>query len=123
MAIDYKKMMTPAVQSPQDEAQEANSAAQDVLAADVAEVKKLAKAYSVDAINALRQIAISGESEAARVAAANALLAYGVGKPAQSIEHKGNVNTVERLVIICGPSPDAAHPSPEAVPMLDITSH
>lgn len=52
-----------------------------------ATISDLAKEHAVSAINALAQIATAGESESARVSAANALLDRGFGKPVQSMEH------------------------------------
>lgn len=49
------------------------------------EVKELARSYTADAIYVLYKIAMNGESEAARVSAANAILDRGHGKPSQSL--------------------------------------
>ncbi len=51
-----------------------------------ATISELAKAYGEKAIKSLAQIAMSGESEAARVSAANALLDRGYGKPVQGMD-------------------------------------
>jgi hypothetical protein len=70
-----------------------------------AEVKEAARAYTADAINTLAQIMKAGESEAARVAAANAILDRGYGKPKQSVEHEGgetpisHVHRIERVIV------------------------
>ncbi len=55
------------------------------------DIKALAAEHSEDALNTLAQIAKSGESESARVAAANSLLDRAYGKPRQEIEHSGNI--------------------------------
>jgi len=49
----------------------------------------LAREHTADALNVLVLIATQGESEAARVSAANALLDRGYGKPQQSVEMSG----------------------------------
>ncbi len=53
------------------------------------EIQDLARQYTTDALKALVQIAQRGQSEAARVMAANALLDRGYGKPRQALEHSG----------------------------------
>ena len=55
------------------------------------DIKALAAEHSPAALATLVQIATSGESEAARVAAANSLLDRAYGKPRQEIEHSGNI--------------------------------
>lgn len=50
-----------------------------------AEVKEIAQRYSEKAIKALAQIVETGESEAARVSAANAILDRAYGKPSQAV--------------------------------------
>lgn len=49
--------------------------------AAVPTIEELARTYTVDAIMALAEIAVNGQREQARVAAANALLDRGHGKP------------------------------------------
>ena len=49
----------------------------------------LAKDQAEAALQVLVDIALKGESEAARVSAANAILDRGYGKASQSIEHSG----------------------------------
>jgi hypothetical protein len=49
----------------------------------------LARAHTADALAALVKVLKEGESEAARVTAANAILDRGFGKPTQSHEHSG----------------------------------
>lgn len=44
-------------------------------------LREAARAHTQDALGVLHQIALSGESEAARVSAANSLLDRGYGKP------------------------------------------
>ncbi|MBB4642358.1 hypothetical protein HNQ99_002683 [Rhizorhapis suberifaciens] len=53
------------------------------------EIKAIAQQYSVKAVKALVEVMESGESEAARVSAANAILDRAYGKPSQSVEHSG----------------------------------
>lgn len=48
-------------------------------------IKDLAKEYTEDALKTLAEICSRGENEGARVAAAEALLNRGWGKPAQAI--------------------------------------
>lgn len=50
---------------------------------------ELARSHTVDALRALVSIAKSGESEAARVSAATAILDRGYGRPTQAHEHTG----------------------------------
>lgn len=50
---------------------------------------ELARAHAPAAIKTLADIAAKGESETARVSAANALLDRGFGRPTQSHEHSG----------------------------------
>ena len=60
-----------------------------VTAEQYAELSALARQYAKSAILALVKVATKGESEAARVSAATAILDRGYGKPAQSLEHSG----------------------------------
>lgn len=55
----------------------------------VARVRDLAREHTETAIDVLVQIATSGESEAARVSAASAILDRGYGKPTQPIDGDG----------------------------------
>ncbi|MDY8108270.1 hypothetical protein U0C82_03785 [Fulvimarina sp. 2208YS6-2-32] len=54
-----------------------------------ATIAELARGYADDAMGVLHQIAMTGESEAARVSASNAILDRAFGKPAQAMEHSG----------------------------------
>lgn len=54
-----------------------------------ADIKEAAQQYSASALQTLVDIATNGESEAARVAAANAILDRAHGKPKQSVEATG----------------------------------
>lgn len=54
-----------------------------------ATLSELAREHTDTALSALVQIATQGESESARVAAANALLDRAYGKPTQSTEISG----------------------------------
>jgi len=62
--------------------------AKDKLTRDAgATLSELARQHTGAALETLVQIAQTGESEAARVSAANALLDRGYGKPAMSVDH------------------------------------
>ncbi|KPH79333.1 hypothetical protein [Bosea vaviloviae] len=54
-----------------------------------ATLSDLARTHTAVALKALVTVATKGESESARVSAANALLDRAYGKPRQSIEHMG----------------------------------
>ncbi len=54
-----------------------------------ATISEMAREYTSDALMALVAIAQRGESEAARISAANALLDRGYGKAPQAVEHTG----------------------------------
>lgn len=53
------------------------------------ELAALARRHTASALRALVRIATKGESEAARVTAATAILDRGYGKPTQAVEHTG----------------------------------
>lgn len=53
------------------------------------QIEAAAQKHGKDAIAALVKIAKHGESEAARIAAATAILDRGFGKPRQAVEHSG----------------------------------
>jgi len=67
----------------------------------VAEITELARAHTADAIATLVAICRDGASESARVAAANALLDRGYGRPPQAIEHEVRQTTVARVPFVC----------------------
>lgn len=52
-------------------------------------IGEMARLHTDAAMNALVQIAVSGESDAARVSAATAILDRGYGKATQQVEHSG----------------------------------
>lgn len=54
-----------------------------------ASLSELAREHTATALNVLVEVAKKGESDSARVAAANATLDRGYGKPSQSHEHTG----------------------------------
>src|SRR5690625_3284234 len=56
-------------------------------------LQELARAHTQTALDALVPEATSSESDSAKVAAANALLDRGYGKPSQALEHSGKVDT------------------------------
>jgi hypothetical protein len=68
------------------------------------EVRELARNYTAGAIEALAAIMRTGKSEGARIAAANALLERGWGKPLQQVDVKRSpldgLTTDELLVIL-----------------------
>jgi len=67
----------------------------------VAEITELARAHTANAIATLVAICRNGASESARVAAANALLDRGYGRPSQAIEHEVRQVTVARVPHVC----------------------
>ena len=60
----------------------------------IATISDMAKDHGKAALDALVQIATAGESEAARVSAANAILDRGFGKPAQTIDNTSSDGTM-----------------------------
>lgn len=62
------------------------------------EIRSLARSYTEMAIQSLAGIAQNGESESARVAAINALLDRGWGKPAQPVDGDGEGGPVQLTV-------------------------
>ena len=60
------------------------------------DIQAAAKGHAEKALQALVNIAESGESEAARVSAANSILDRGYGRPTQAVQHGGEV-TVKTL--------------------------
>lgn len=68
-----------------------------------ADIKAAAQQYTDDALQTLAQIMKAGESEAARVAAANSILDRGYGKPKQSLDVdadvKAFVTKIERVIV------------------------
>jgi hypothetical protein len=77
------------------------------------ELAALAKEHASDALQVLITIAKKGESEAARVSAANSILDRGYGKAPQAMKHSGSIGTydltklsedeLDRLESILGP--------------------
>lgn len=74
-----------------------------------ADIREAAQQYSEQALQVLVNVATAGESEAARVAAANAILDRAHGKPKQSVDVdasvKATITAVEWRVV--RPNPDA----------------
>ncbi len=67
-----------------------------------ATIGELARKHGVTAIETLAQIALTGESESARIAASNALLDRGYGKPPQAVDHTssdGTMSPPSRIVV------------------------
>lgn len=66
-------------------------------------IREKAREYTDDALAVLVQIAKAGESEAARVSAANALLDRGFGKPSTVLagdEEGGPVELISRIELV-----------------------
>jgi len=63
------------------------------------EIRSLARSYTEMAIQTLAGIAQNGEGESARVAAANALLDRGWGKPVQPHDGDGEGGPVQFVVM------------------------
>jgi hypothetical protein len=55
---------------------------------------EMARTHTELALKVLADVALKGESEAARVSAANAILDRGYGRPSQAIEHSGQIATI-----------------------------
>ena len=68
-------------------------------------IGEMAQVHAEAALGTLVQIAASGESEAARVAAANAILDRGYGKPPQALQHSGAVKIEKVVREIVDPAP------------------
>lgn len=68
-----------------------------------ADIREAAQVYSEQALQVLVNVATTGESEAARVAAANAILDRAHGKPKQSVDVDANIeaalSVVERRIV------------------------
>jgi phage gp46-like protein len=63
-----------------------------------ASIREAAQEYSAQALQVLVNVATSGESEAARVSAANAILDRAHGKPSQAVELDGTLKaTIEAI--------------------------
>lgn len=71
-----------------------------------ADIREAAQEYSERALMVLVQVATAGESEAARVAAANAILDRAHGKPKQAVDVAADVSAaftvVERRIVRAG---------------------
>ncbi|MBA9063122.1 hypothetical protein GGQ91_002510 [Methylobacterium fujisawaense] len=65
-----------------------------------ARVRDAAREHTEAAIQVLVDIAMSGESEAARVAAANAILDRGYGKPTQPIDGDGEGGAIPTGIVV-----------------------
>jgi hypothetical protein len=71
-----------------------------------ADIKAAAQAYTEDALATLAQIMKAGESEAARVAAANSILDRGFGKPRQAVDLDAQVKAEFSTIELVGVSPE-----------------
>jgi hypothetical protein len=73
----------------------------------IAEVIALAREMTTEAMLALKDIALKGESEAARVSALNAILDRGWGKPSQDVKMEGDVtHHIKRIILEDEASPN-----------------
>ena len=68
--------------------------------AGLTHLRELAREKTETALNTLVQICEGGESEAARVAAANAILDRGYGKPAQAVTGEDGEGPVQVAMIL-----------------------
>jgi hypothetical protein len=71
-----------------------------------ADIREAAQVFSEQALQVLVQVATEGESEAARVAAANAILDRAHGKPKQAVDVEANVVASVRRIELVGVRPD-----------------
>lgn len=71
-----------------------------------ADIRAAARVYTNDALATLAQIMKAGESEAARVAAANSILDRGFGKPRQALDVEAQVKSDFTVIELIGVSPD-----------------
>lgn len=95
--MDYDKLYEGIPKPPEKKEKPPLPASALQLPDDITDVKELAKLATPDAIRTLHQIALYGVSEAARVAAANAIIDRGHGKPQQSVDLTGKL-TLAQLV-------------------------
>lgn len=65
-----------------------------------AAVGELARSHTEQALKVLVHIAINGQSEAARVSAANAILDRGHGKPVAPVDVKHTMSTEEARAVV-----------------------
>jgi hypothetical protein len=74
-----------------------------------ADVKAAAQAFTAEAVETLASIMRASESDAARVAAANAILDRGHGKPKQSIDAdvKASITEIRRTLVDNARNPDS----------------
>jgi predicted thioesterase len=75
-------------------------AKQAATAEQVQSIADLARVHSTTALKVLADIALKGDSESARVAAANALLDRGYGKPVAPMEVKHLMSTEEARAVV-----------------------
>lgn len=74
-----------------------------------ADIREAAQVYSDQALQVLVKVATEGESEAARVAAANSILDRAHGKPKQSVDVDANVQAAVTKItreIVRAPHPN-----------------
>lgn len=88
--MDYDSLYGDLPKPPKEKEKPSLPASTLQLPDDITDVKELAKLATPDAIRTLHQIALYGVSEAARVAAANAIIDRGHGKAAQAVTLKGD---------------------------------
>lgn len=78
------------------------------------DLMEMAKGHAAAALKTLADIAARGESEAARVSAATAILDRAYGKPAQAIDHKstdGSMSPKPDRIVIEAASGNGAGPA------------
>jgi len=85
------------------------------MAKSPSDIRSLARSYTDMAIQALAGVAQNGQSESARVAAAEALLSRGWGKPTQPLSSDEDnplsiVHTIRRIIV------DPGHSDSESIP-------
>lgn len=75
----------------------------------IAGIAEMARMHTQTALDALVQIASRGESEAARVSAATAILDRAYGKPQQSVQHGSDPeNPFPAVIQVVGVDADSA---------------
>ena len=72
-----------------------------------ADIREAAQEYTEQALAVLVEVMTTGDSAAARVAAANSVLDRAHGKPGQSMQLDANVNASVTVVELCGPDDES----------------
>ncbi len=85
-----------------------------------AEIRKYAQKYTKDALDGLAHIARTSESDSARVAAWNALLDRGHGRPAQSVAVGADKDSPLTLAVFHGVPPRInQHPAEKPIKLTE----